>query len=128
MTDITAPWTVRRIARGQIRLWNTLWKWRARLTKKFDKNDPLALFLEDTVEGLFDIKPNAVAVIAVNEDENIAGTNYMNCCVDDKWRMMLQIMEDIIIEVVANNSDVIREMLLNGENDDVDGEDDEIDE
>ena len=91
--------------------------------EKFE-NQELAEFLEDTVHSLFDLNPNAVAVVAVNDDAGIAGTNYHNCGVEDKGRMMHHILEDIVMDIVLSNIEIIRNLLTEDENDEDGGDDD----
>ena len=89
--------------------------------EKFE-NEELAQFLEDTVHSLFDLNPNAVAVVAINDDAGIAGTSYHNCGVEDKGRMIHHILEDVIMDVVLSNAEMIRSILMDGEDDDDGGD------
>ena len=89
-------------------------------------NKELAAFLEDAVHGLFDLNPNAVAVVAVNDDLGIAGTNYHNCGVEDKGRMAMHIVEDIVMDIILNNIEIIRNAVMEDEDDDDETGDDEI--
>ena len=79
------------------------------------ENTELAEFLEDAVHGLFDLNPNAVAVVAINDDAGIAGTNYHNCGVEDKGRMMHHILEDIVMDIVLSNATLIRDAIAEAE-------------
>lgn len=91
------------------------------------ENKELAEFLEDAVQGLFDIDPNAIAIVAINDDRGIAGTQYYGCGVEDKGRMIHHIHEDIMMDVILNNADTIRNMLMDNGNDDDEMGDDDID-
>lgn len=125
MTDTTALWIARMgIVLTQTRRWNTLWKWRARLTKKFE-NEELAEFLEDAVEALFALDPDCIGIVAISDSKGIAGTNYYNAGIQDKGAMITHIIEDIIDDFIQNNAERIRSIILG---DEIDGEDDEIDE
>ena len=95
------------------------------MTDKFE-NEELAEFLEDAVHGLFDLNPNAVAVVAVNDDAGIAGTNYFGCGVEDKGRMMCHILEDIVMDIVLNNADIIRNAVMEDLDDDDDEDGDDV--
>ena len=126
--DTIAPAIVT-IVCGQMKLWNTLWKWRVKQTIDFE-NQKLAGFLENAIEGLFKLDPNAVAVVAINDERGIAGTQYYDCSLEDKGRMLYYILEDIIMDVTTANALMIRDAIsdMEEENDEIDGEDDEIDE
>ena len=69
--------------------------------------------------------PNAIAIVAINDDRGIAGTQYYGCGVEDKGRMIHHINEDIIMDVIFNNANMIRNVLIDAENDDDDEGDDE---
>ena len=88
-------------------------------TENFE-NKELAEFLEDAVHGIFDLNPNAVAVVAINDDAGIAGTNYHNCGVEDKGRMMHHILEDIVMDIVLSNATLIRDAIMELEEDEED--------
>ena len=85
---------------------------------EFD-NKELAEFLEDAVEGLFQLNPNKMVIVAINDERGIAGTQYYNCGVEDKGIMIHHINEDIVMDIILNNADTIRAWL---ENEDEDGE------
>lgn len=53
------------------------------MTRTEFENKELAEFLEDAVQGLFDLDPNAIAIVAINDDRGIAGTQYYGCGVND---------------------------------------------
>ena len=115
MTDITAPWIVKMgIVLTQTRRWNTLWKWRARLTKKFE-NEELAEFLEDAVEALFALDPDCIGIVAISDAKGIAGTNYYNAGIQDKGAMMTHILEDIMDDFIHANAGRIRSIILDDE-------------
>lgn len=97
------------------------------MTEQF-KNAELAEFLEDAVRGLFELDPNKICIVAINDESGIAGTNYHNCGVEDKSRMIHHIQEDIIMDVILNNASLIRNCVIGAENDEDDTDDDEIDE
>ena len=78
------------------------------------------------MEGLVDLDPNAIAIVAINDDRGIAGTNYYGCGVEDKGRMMSHILEDIVMDIIMNNADTIRNYIMDAENDDDEMGDDEI--
>lgn len=101
-------------------------RWIRRWIQTEFKNKELAEFLEDAVQGLFDLDPNAIAIVAINDDRGIAGTQYYGCGVEDKGRIIHHISEDIIMDVILNNANMIRNVLIDAENDDDDLEDDDI--
>lgn len=78
------------------------------------------------MQGLFDLDPNAIAIVAINDDRGMAGTQYYGCGVEDKGRIIHHISEDIIMDVILNNANMIRNVLIDAENDDDDLEDDDI--
>lgn len=121
---ISAQWIVKRIVRGQIKRWNTLRK--RRMTRTEFENKELAEFLEDAVQGLFDLDPNAIAIVAINDDRGIAGTQYYGCGVEDKGRMIHHINEDIIMDVILNNAEMIRNIVMDADDDEDEMEDDDI--
>lgn len=125
MTDTAALWIAKTgIVRGQMKRWNTLTQRRATRTIDFD-NQELAEFLEDAVQGLFDLDPNAIAIVAINDDRGIAGTQYYGCGVEDKGRIIHHINEDIIMDVILNNAEMIRNIVMDADDDEIDEEDDE---
>lgn len=126
MTVTIALWIVKMgIVRGQTKQWNTLTQRRATRTIDFD-NQELAEFLEDAVQGLFDLDPNAIAIVAINDDRGIAGTQYYGCGVEDKGRMIHHINEDIVMDIILNNADTIRNIIMDAENDEDETGDDDI--
>jgi len=78
------------------------------------------------VEGLVDLDPNAIAIVAINDDRGIAGTQYYNCDAEDKGRMMHHILTDIFDDFIQNNAERINKILMDAENDDDEMGDDEI--
>ena len=90
------------------------------------ENKELAEFLEDAVQGLFALDPNAIAIVAINDDRGIAGTQYYGCSVEDKGRMIHHINEDIVMDIILNNADTIRNIIMDAENDEDETGDDEI--
>ena len=72
------------------------------------------------MQGLFDLDPNVIAIVAINDDRGIAGTQYYNCGVEDKGRMIHHINEDIVMDIIMNNADTIRTWIMDA---DEDGED-----
>lgn len=96
------------------------------MTRTEFENKELAEFLEDAVHSLVDLDPNAIAIVAINDDRGIAGTQYYGCGVEDKGRMAHHINEDIIMDVILNNASMINKMLIDAENDEDEEDDDEI--
>lgn len=119
--DTPAP-AIATIVRGQMKLWNTLWKWREKQTIDFENRD-LAEFVEEMVKGIIALNPSQVSVVAVNEDAGLAATQYYNCGISDKGHAITHILEDIFDDFIQNNAERIRSIILD---DDIDGEDDEI--
>ena len=95
------------------------------MTRTEFENKELAKFLEDAVHSLVDLDPNAIAIVAINDDSGIAGTQYYGCGVEDKGRMVHHINEDIIMDVILNNADIIRNAVMDAENDEDEEDDDE---
>lgn len=96
------------------------------MTRTEFENQELAQFMEDMVKGLVDLDPNAVAVVAINDEKGVAATQYYGCGVEDKGRMAHHINEDIIMDVILNNASMINKMLIDAENDEDEEDDDEI--
>ena len=94
------------------------------MTQEF-QNKELAEFLEDSVHGLFDLNPSAICTVAINDDAGIASTQYYNCGVEDKSRMIHHILTDIIMDIVISNVEIIRNYIIDAENDEYEQEDDE---
>lgn len=65
--------------------------------------------------------------MAINDERGIAGTQYYNCGVEDKGRMIHHINEDIVMDIILNNAATIRNWVMDAENDDIDPDDDDID-
>ena len=82
--------------------------------------------MEEAVQGLVVLNPNAIAIVAINDDRGIAGTQYYNCYAEDKGRMMHHILTDIFDEFIQNNASRINKILMDAENDDIEEDDDEI--
>jgi hypothetical protein len=87
------------------------------------QNKELAEFLEDSVHGLFDLNPDYIATVAVNDTAGIASTQYFNCGVEDKARMIHHILTDIIMDIVLSNIELINNAIM--ELNDEDGEEDD---
>lgn len=96
------------------------------MTRTEFKNKELAEFLEDAVQGLFALDPNAIAIVAINDDRGIAGTQYYGCGVEDKGRMIHHINEDIVMDIILNNADTIRNIIMDEENDEDETGDDDV--
>ena len=94
------------------------------MTQEF-QNKELAEFLEESVHGLFDLNPSAICTVAINDDAGIASTQYYNCGVEDKSRMIHHILTDIIMDIVISNVEIIRNYIIDAENDEYEQEDDE---
>lgn len=94
------------------------------LTAEFE-NKELAAFLEDAVHGLFDLNPNTVVTVAINDAAGIASTQYYNCGVEDKSRMIHHILTDIIMDIVLSNIELIHNAIIELENDEDEQENDE---
>ena len=74
------------------------------------------------MQGLFKLDPNAIAIVAINDDRGIAGTQYYGCNVEDKSRMIHHILEDVIMDIVLNNAKTIGEWIENPDTGDEDEE------
>lgn len=96
------------------------------MTRTEFENQELAQFMEDMVKGLVDLDPNAVAVVAINDEKGVAATQYYGCGVEDKGRMIHHINEDIIMDVILNNAKTIHDVLIESEDDEDEEDDDEI--
>ena len=83
--------------------------------------------MEEAVQGLVVLDPNAIAIVAINDDRGIAGTQYYNCDAENKGRMMHHILTDIFDDFIENNASRINKILTDAENDDIEEDDDEID-
>lgn len=90
------------------------------------ENQELAEFLEDAVRGLVELDPNAIAIVAINDDRGIAGTQYYGCGVEDKGRIIHHINEDIIMDVIMNNAWMIRNIVMDEDDNEIDEGDDDI--
>ena len=77
------------------------------------------------MHGLFDLNPDAIATVAVNDGVGIASTQYYNCGVEDKARMIHHILTDIIMDIVLSNVELIHNAIIELENDEDETEDDE---
>lgn len=86
------------------------------------ENKELAEFLEDTVRNVIDLNPNAIAIVAINDDRGVAGTQYYGCGVEDKGRMIHHIVEDIVMDIILNNAGTIGRYIVDAEGEDEDDE------
>lgn len=85
------------------------------------QNKELAEFLEQSVSWLFDLNPNSVGIVALNDDKDLAWTGFLNCSPEDKARLMHHIQTDITMDVISSNIHHIHDMLMEYEEED-DGE------
>lgn len=74
------------------------------------------------MRGIIDLDPNAIAIVAINDDTGIAGTQYYGCGVEDKGRMIHHINEDIVMDVILNNADTIRTMIMDTDSEEAEEE------
>lgn len=95
------------------------------MTRTEFENKELAEFLEDAVRGLVEFAPTEISIVANNCNTGLAQTQYYNCSIVDKGNAITQILQDIIDDFIVSNKDRIRAILMD---DEIDGEDDEIDE
>ena len=93
---------------------------------KRDEDNDLAEFLEDVVQQLWDMRPDIVGVVAIDDVSGTVGLNYHNCTLEDKGRIVHQINLDIVNDYITNNIGTIHDMLVKWE--EGDEEDDDVDE
>ena len=92
---------------------------------------PFAEWLDGTAQGIIKFMPDYIGLVAVRDEDGLALTSYFNSDVGNKATMITHMISDAIIELIENNADTIRSIILDDEDapedDDVDadGEDDE---
>lgn len=80
---------------------------------------PYAHWVEDMVQELFNIDPDAIS-LQMRDADGQTYTCYWNCSRDDRTIMMDAMRDDGLLEFVRMNRDELLE-ILNGEEDDEDG-------
>lgn len=92
---------------------------------------PFAEWLDGTAQSVIQLLPDYIGLVAVREADGMALTSYFNAGVREKSEMIHHILSDYLMEIIENNADTIRSIILDDEDapedDDVDadGEDDE---
>jgi hypothetical protein len=80
------------------------------------KAQPYAEWLESVLRQLVDMNPQAIGIVAIMPDGS-TGTQYYNADARDLTIMREAIMLDYLTEFLANNADLLRE-IVDGEADD----------
>ena len=71
--------------------------------------------------------PDYIGLVAVRESDGMALTSYYNAGVREKSEFLHHILSDYLMEIIENNADTIRNIIMDDENDEVEPENDEID-
>ena len=79
------------------------------------KAQPYAEWLESVLRQLVDLSPRAIGIVVVMPDGS-TGTQYYNSDLRDLTIMREAIMLDYLTEFLANNADLLRE-IVDGEAD-----------
>lgn len=74
------------------------------------EKEEYAEFLEDAVKTLFNIKPVQIALVARTEQGNTL-TAYYHCDAEDKAIMAHHIQSDVVMDIIENNAETVKEML-----------------
>ena len=80
---------------------------------------PYAHWVEDMVQELFNIDPDAISM-QMRDADGQTYTCYWECSRDDRACMIGAMQDDDLLDFLAVNKDVVAE-ILNGEEDDEDG-------
>ena len=87
---------------------------------------PFAEWLEDTAHGIIAMEPDIIGMVAIREPDGIAMTSYFNADAGDLGRMISTIHADLVLKIIENNASLIRNMVMDQQNDE-DGEEDDED-
>ena len=88
------------------------------------EESPYAEWLEGSIRTIMTLQPDTMALVAVRDSDGMALTSYFNAGVREKSAFIHHIQSDLVMEIIENNADNIREMLFGDEDDE---DDDEID-
>ena len=83
------------------------------------KNSPYSEFLENALQYVFEHKPDSVTIIAEVADgnPNLTMTSYYESHPSNKVNAIMNLLTDFVMEIIGNNRDYVREILL-GEGED----------
>lgn len=83
------------------------------------KESPYSEFLENALRYIYEHNPDSVTVVAEGADgnPNLTMTSYYQSHASNKLNAIMNILTDYIMEIIGNNRDYVREILL-GEDDD----------
>lgn len=88
---------------------------------------PFAEWLDGTAQSVIQLLPDYIGLVAVREADGMALTSYFNAGVREKSEFIHHILSDYLMEIIENNADTIRNIVMDGEDDEEDPDDDEID-
>lgn len=76
------------------------------------ENSPYSEFLEGLAESVFDFKPDSIAVGMIRDEDGYVMTAYYNANAQDKSVIIENIRADWLMDIITNNADAIREIIL----------------
>ncbi len=91
-------------------------------------NSPYAEWLEGVVKSVVTMQPDSMGFVAMRESDGMALTAYFGAGVQDKSLMILHLLSDWVMELIENNADTIRDIVLGEEDDKTDDEEDDEEE
>lgn len=68
-------------------------------------------FAERMVQELVEHPPSQALSVCRSEKDDRIVTNYHGCDFEARWVLLGHIFEDIVMEIIENNTDEIRRML-----------------
>lgn len=86
---------------------------------------PYAEWLEESVKAILDFAPDSMALVAMRDSDGMALTAYYQASVEDKGKVITNILSDFIMELLENNAPTLRNIVMDAENDEDEEENDE---
>ena len=76
---------------------------------------PLVQWLEESIQTICEIKPESCAIVGRAQD-GTAFTGYWGATTEDKARLAYNILQDVVIDTIANNREYIQQKWEEQEN------------
>lgn len=86
------------------------------------KNSEYSEFLESAIRYIYEHKPDSVTIVVegADGDPGLTMTSYYQSGARNKLNAIMNVLTDYILEIIGNNRDYVREILM-GEESEEDG-------
>lgn len=92
------------------------------------EDSPYAEWLEGVCKTVMTLKPDSIGLVATGLGNGMALTAYYEADAGEKAEMMSHLMSDFIMDIIKNNAEIVRNCVMDAENDEDDTDDDEVEE